>query len=350
MNSSDSHRETNRKAAVIVTRGMLQIIWVLLFSALALFFVKHVTFSSLFSDKSKKTSSPTESVKPLESTIKKISWLAPDIEEVTDSGILYGRELVMHTAKFVGPKGTLGTYSNGMNCQNCHLEAGTKVFGNNYAAVASTYPKFRPRSGQIETVEKRIRDCFERSLNGKAPTDSSTEMRAMVAYIKWVGKEAKKDEKPVGSGIYELPFMDRAADPEKGKGVYAAKCVSCHGTNGEGVLNSNLTEYTYPPLWGKHSYNIGAGLYRLSRFAGYVKMNMPQGTTYQAPQLTDEEAWDVAAFINTQSRPSMDLQKDWPDITKKAFDHPFGPYADAFSEQQHKVGPFGPIKKAAKPK
>jgi thiosulfate dehydrogenase len=77
-------------------------------------------------------------------------------------------------------------------------------------------------------------------------------------------------------------------------------------------------------------------------------MNMPQGVSYVSPQLTDEEAWDVAAFINTQSRPDMNIQKDWPDISKKPFDHPFGPYADAFSEQQHKLGPFGPIKKAAK--
>lgn len=31
-------------------------------------------------------------------------------------------------------------------------------------------------------------------------------------------------------------------------------------------------------------------------------------------------------------------------ISKKPIDHPFGPYADSFSEQQHKLGPFGPIK------
>jgi thiosulfate dehydrogenase len=37
------------------------------------------------------------------------------------------------------------------------------------------------------------------------------------------------------------------------------------------------------------------------------------------------------------------LSKDWPRIAGKPFDHPFGPYADAFSEAQHKLGPFGPI-------
>jgi thiosulfate dehydrogenase len=30
----------------------------------------------------------------------------------------------------------------------------------------------------------------------------------------------------------------------------------------------------------------------------------------------------------------------WPDIAKKPFDHPFGPYADPFPEHQHKHGPF----------
>ena len=254
----------------------------------------------------------------------------------------------MHTSYFFGPNGKLAKVTNGMNCQNCHLEAGTKVYGNNYAMVASTYPKFRPRSGQIESVEKRVRDCFERSLNGKPPSDSSKEMQAIVAFIKWVGSEVIEKNKPDGTGIYDLPVLKRAADPEKGKLVFTTKCVSCHGANGEGVPNSDFTEYTYPPLFGKHSYNTGAGLFRMSRLAGYVKMNMPQPASYLAPQLTDEEAWDVAAFINTQSRPVMNIKKDWPDISKKPFDHPFGPYADAFSEEQHKFGPFGPIKLANK--
>jgi thiosulfate dehydrogenase len=100
----------------------------------------------------------------------------------------------------------------------------------------------------------------------------------------------------------------------------------------------------YPPLWGSNSYNNGAGLYRLSRFAGYVKANMPLGATYATPQLTDEEAWDVAAYINSMYRPKKDLSNDWPDISKKPIDHPFGPFADGFSEEQHKIGPFIPIK------
>ncbi len=349
MHLNSSHQNDNRRASVIVARGLVQIVLVLFLSFTSIFIVKHVNFSTLFTNENIKTKiSPSTLQRNPDSDIKKISWLAPDIEEVSDSQILYGRELVMHTSKYFGPNGKLETFSNGMNCQNCHLEAGTKVFGNNYAIVASTYPKFRPRSGQVESIEKRVRDCFERSLNGKSPADSSKEMQAIVSYIKWVGKEVTQEKKPAGSGIFDLPVLDRAADPEKGKIVFSMKCASCHGANGEGVPNSDFTEYTYPPLFGKHSYNSGAGLFRLSRLAGYVKMNMPQGVTYLSPQLTDEEAWDVAAFINTQSRPSLDIKKDWPDISKKPFDHPFGPYADQFSELQHKLGPFEPIKKAAK--
>jgi thiosulfate dehydrogenase len=44
----------------------------------------------------------------------------------------------------------------------------------------------------------------------------------------------------------------------------------------------------------------------------------------------------------------MDISGDWPDISKKPVDHPFGPFIDGFSEQQHKYGPFGPIEQAAR--
>jgi thiosulfate dehydrogenase len=70
---------------------------------------------------------------------------------------------------------------------------------------------------------------------------------------------------------------------------------------------------------------------------------MPQGATYQSPQMSDEEAWDVSAYILSQTRPHKNVPKDWPDKSKKPFDHPFGPYADNFTEAQHKFGPFKPI-------
>ena len=274
-------------------------------------------------------------------------WVAADINAITDSKlklqVAYGKELIAHTSKYLGPLGSVIKISNGMNCQNCHLQAGTVTWGNNYGSVASLYPKFRARSGSSENIYKRINDCFERSLNGKALDTAGKEMQAIAAYINFLGSNVAKGKKAAGSGFKDLAYLDRAADAEKGFTVYTTKCQSCHQQNGEGVFNADKTEFTYPALWGKNSFNDGAGLYRLSNFAKYAKYNMPQGTTYQNPQLTDEEAWDVAAYVISQTRPHISVPKDWPNISKKPVDHPFGPYADAFTEKQHKFGPFKPI-------
>lgn len=281
-------------------------------------------------------------------------WIAPcfaieHVEEGEDrQELIYGRNLISNTAEYLGPEGSVSRISNGMNCQNCHLNAGRKPFGNNFGAVASTYPKLRARSGTVESIEKRVNDCLERSLNGQALSSNSKEMKAIVAYLKWLGKNVPKNEKPVGSGISALPFLDRPANPSNGQIAYFKHCQRCHGKNGEGLKNLSNKSFTYPPLWGEGSYNEGAGLFRLSRFAGYVKDNMPfdGGTNHYQPRLTDEEAWDLAAFVNSQERPKMDLSGDWPDISSKPFDYPFGPYADSFSETQHKFGPFDPIIRA----
>jgi thiosulfate dehydrogenase len=149
---------------------------------------------------------------------------------------------------------------------------------------------------------------------------------------------------PKGTGIYKLPYLNRAADPTKGKLAYQQKCQSCHGSDGQGQLANNGILFEYPPLWGEHSYNTGAGLYRISRFAGYIYSNMPWNKTQHSnPALSIEECWDIAAFVNSQPRPERDLSKDWPDISKKPVDHPFGPFHDGFSEREHKYGPFEPI-------
>jgi thiosulfate dehydrogenase len=96
-------------------------------------------------------------------------WKPVPLEEITDSvfkkKVEYGKELIEHTAKYLGPNGSVQQTSNGMNCNNCHLDAGTKPWGNNYGSVYSTYPKMRARSGKIENLFKRVNDCFERSLN-----------------------------------------------------------------------------------------------------------------------------------------------------------------------------------------
>jgi thiosulfate dehydrogenase len=284
------------------------------------------------------------------SVSKENPWIAPDTSSIPKtlegSLIRYGRQLIANTAFYLGPKGVVSHSTNGMNCQNCHLNAGTKPWGNNYGGVFSTYPKFRERRGAVESVFQRVNDCLERSLNGKPLDSNSHEMLALLAYMKWLGNAVPKGQKPKGSGIRQLVFMNRAAEPEKGKPVYEKNCVRCHGLDGQGKKNPDSITYLYPPLWGEHSYNTGAGLYRLSRIAGYVKDNMPFGVTNSSALLTEEEAWDVAAFINSQARPKKDITKDWPNISLKPFDHPFAPYTDSFSELQHKYGPFSSIQKA----
>ncbi len=274
-------------------------------------------------------------------------WQAPGDSKLPGGAagkeIQYGRDLIAHTAKYLGPKGSVKAISNGMNCQNCHLDAGTKVLGNNYSAVASTYPKFRQRSGTKEGVVKRISDCFERSLNGTPPDSTSREMRAMVAYMNWLGTDVPTGQQPRGVGLAKLPYLNRAADPIKGKRVYAAQCQVCHGAKGEGIKTPGAAEYTFPPMWGPTSYNDGAGLYRLSNFAGYVKNNMPFGTSHETPVLTDAECWDVAAYVNSMPRPHKDQRTDWPSVAAKPTDFPYGPYTDSFSEKQHKFGPYQPI-------
>ena len=284
-------------------------------------------------------------------------WTAPSLytDNITAGEeralIIYGEDLIVNTSKYFGPLGTVSRVSNGMNCQNCHLDAGTRQWGNNYAAVFSTYPKFRQRSGAIENIYKRVNDCFERSLNGKPLDTGSYEMKSIFAYLKWLGKDVPKNHIPTGTGLQPLPYLDRAADPQKGNIVYIKHCQSCHGLNGEGVFNPDGATYLYPPVWGENSYNDGAGLFRVTKFAAFVKNNMPFNlATHDQPTLTDEEAWDVAAFINTQPRPHFNQSGDWRNLSGKSVDEPFGPYTDSFTPLQHKYGPYQPILDARKNK
>jgi thiosulfate dehydrogenase len=299
-------------------------------------------------EKSKKTN---ETPKAATLSTKEILWVAPDSSTIPndESGdlIRYGKKLISHTSLYIGPRGSVNKNANGMNCQNCHLDAGTKAWAGNFGAVAALYPRFSDRRGSHETINQRITDCFERSMNGEAPDSTSREMKAMNAYISWLGKDVMKGKKPAGAGLEILSFIERPADPQRGKILYQQKCQSCHGLNGEGQPDS-IAEYRYPPLWGDHSYNTAAGLYRLSKFAGFVKDNMPFGSNYSNEQLKNDEAWDLAAFVNSQPRPVKKFKQDWPNILLKPVDLEDGPFPDSFPSVQHKYGPFAPIAKAKK--
>ena len=55
-----------------------------------------------------------------------------------------------------------------------------------------------------------------------------------------------------------------------------------------------------PRLMGADSFNWGAGMHQIGNAAGFIKANMPLG---QAGMLSDQEAWDVAYFMNAHERP-----------------------------------------------
>ena len=46
-----------------------------------------------------------------------------------DSLVRLGHDLIENTSCYFGPKGKIAAISNGMNCQNCHIEGGISALG-----------------------------------------------------------------------------------------------------------------------------------------------------------------------------------------------------------------------------
>jgi thiosulfate dehydrogenase len=211
--------------------------------------------------------------------------------------------------------------------------------------VWGQFPQYRGREGEVGTLEERVNGCMERSMNGRALAFDSREMKAFVAYMKWLSTGIADGAKLTGAGTKPVKEPDRAADLDHGAQVYAQACAACHGDHGQGQRNANAAGYRYPPLWGADSYNNGAGMTRLLTAAAFARHNMPIGITFDTPVLSDEEAYDVAGYINSQPRPQKaNLDKDFPNRLQKPADTPYGPYVDGFSAEQHRLGPFEPIR------
>jgi thiosulfate dehydrogenase len=284
------------------------------------------------------------------STVDLTKRTAPDIRKVGDDAfgrlVKYGHALVTDTARQIGPAApdlAKRFTGNNLTCQNCHLQGGTQPYAMPLIGVWGQFPQYRGREGEVSTLEVRVNGCMERSMNGRALAPDSREMKAFLAYIKWLSTGIPDGAKIVGSGTKPVQEPNRAADLRHGAEVYAEKCLACHGDNGEGQRVE--ARYQFPPLWGPDSYNDGAGMARLLNAAAFAKHNMPFGITFESPLLSDEEAYDVAGYINSKPRPhKADLDKDFPNRLQKPVDAPYGPYANGFSLEQHKLGPFAPIR------
>jgi thiosulfate dehydrogenase len=197
---------------------------------------------------------------------------------------------------------------NALNCTNCHLDAGLNPNSASFVGIATLYPQYRERAGRQMTLADRINECFERSMNGKPLPPDSVKLTAIVAYVTWLSQNMPPGVEVPWRGIPRL-ISTHQPDPLNGKKVYEKKCVFCHGSDGQGTM-------TAPPVWGPRSYNIGAGMARISVAAAFIKANMPRGWGWT---VTDDEAIDAAAYINTQPRPDFpDKIHDWPKGGKPA--------------------------------
>ena len=207
--------------------------------------------------------------------------------------IVLGKNIFVNTQQYA--KSYVG---NGMNCTNCHLDNGRKADSAPLWAAYVLYPAYRKKTGQVDTIGSRIQGCFRYSMNGTPPALDSKEMTALVTYHYWLAKGAPTGVKMRGQGYLALPKPPLEPDITRGAEVYKNNCALCHGANGEGA-QANGT-FAFPPLWGKDSFNWGAGMHRIDTAAGFIKANMPYG---RGGMLTDQQAWDVAIFMNSHERP-----------------------------------------------
>lgn len=286
-------------------------------------------------------------------------WTMPDIEQLPKDKygelVRYGRDLTERTFALIGPEVAAQNKrfaGNNLACKSCHLANGTQSFAMPYIGAYATFPQYRAREDEVSTLEERVNGCLQRSMNGRSLPLASREMKALIAYMQFLSTGLKVGEKYAGQGTKAIVLPKRAASVAAGKDIYAATCVVCHGEEGLGKrvgVVGDAQGYLFPPLWGKDSFNTGAGMNRLIVAAQFIRYNMPFGVTHQTATLTDEQAYDVAAYVLSQPRPAMaNLDRDFPARWNKPVDAAFPPYVDGAPAEQHKYGPFQPLQENMK--
>jgi len=194
---------------------------------------------------------------------------------------------------------------NHQQCVNCHLDAGRLANSAPMWASWPAYPAYRKKNNKVNDITMRIQGCFTYSMNaqaskaGKAPAAESKPITDLKAYMYWISSGAPTGDKNMpGRGYPKFKKTKLGYSPKRGKKVYAKNCAICHGTNGQGVMRKSQT--LFPPLWGNNAYNWGAGMHNVNKAAFFIKANMPLGLPNS---LSDQDAWDVSAYINSQERP-----------------------------------------------
>jgi len=246
---------------------------------------------------------PTASVEPPaqpESPLMKLMAAIPN--GPAGDSIRRGREIVEKTFETLPDN-----VGNDLHCTSCHLDGGTLPGAGPWIGLPAVFPEYRARSGKLDSMPRRINDCFERSMNGKALDPDGTDMAAILDYIELISRDAPGGKPPPGRGFKRIdppPSPDRKAGAEK----YATRCASCHAPDGAGMLADG--RYAFPALWGDRSFNIGAGMARLDTAAAFIRANMPRGAS---GTLSDQDAYDIADFVIYQPRPDFSGKvNDWP--------------------------------------
>jgi len=215
----------------------------------------------------------------------------------------YGKSVRRGRALLVATRDSVPEHvGNKLRCTSCHLDEGRRENGA-WIGVFARYPQYRPRSGVVETIEYRVNDCFRRSMNGTAIDPAGADMRDILTYFAFLSRGVTVAPPTTSAGGRLQKWATFTADTDAGARVFSASCAKCHGAAGEGTPGA-------PPVWGPQSYNIGAGMSRVRTAAEFISHNMP----FDAPgSLADQQAFDVAAFINARPRPDYKgKENDWP--------------------------------------
>ncbi len=233
----------------------------------------------------------------------------PPMEELPDDK--YGDEVRLGYRIFTQTQEYAARYAGrGLVCSNCHLNAGRKPHAIPLWGAAGMYPGYRFSSDKNDTLEDRMADCFRNSMNGIAPAPDSPEMRALLAYANFISKGIPIGVHMPGRSFPDIDYTGYEASPARGKDIYQTKCQTCHGNNGQGKSSAD-GGYEIPPLWGFNSYNKGASLYKQRMLARFIRANMPLN---QGFSLSEQEAWDVASFVNIHERPKSPAKGIWQEL------------------------------------